>query len=161
MVEYIIFSELIKNKKVSDVVNLLNQVLIETIQYKDDYPNYEDWFWEKQVRGLFNGDRDIIVAIKNNKVIGISNIKNTLEEKKICTLTVDKKYRMKTVGSRLVDISIAMLGTSSPIITMSVDKLSDFRGIIKRYNWEITGVKKELYKEDVYEVIINEYFKLL
>ena len=159
MVEYIIFSELIKREKVSLVVSLLNQVLIETIQYKSDYPDYEDWFWEKQVRGLFDGYRDIIVAIKNGKVIGISNIKNTACEKKICTLTVDKKYRMKSVGSKLIDISIAILGTSTPVITMSLEKLSDFSGIIKKYNWEITGVKKELYKEDVYEVIINDYFK--
>lgn len=159
MVEYIIFSELIKRENVSLVVSLLNQVLIETVKYKNDYPNYEEWFWDKQVRGLFDGNRDIIVAIKNNKVIGISNIKNTSEEKKICTLTVDKRYRMKTVGSKLVDISTLMLGTTTPVITMSMDKLSDFSGIIKKYNWEITGVKKELYKEDVYEVIINDYFK--
>lgn len=157
MVEYLIFSELIKRENVSLVVSLLNQVLIETVKYKNDYPNYEEWFWDKQVRGLFDGNRDIIVAIKNNKVIGISNIKNTLEEKKICTLTVDKRYRMKTVGSKLVDISTLMLGTTTPVITMSMDKLSDFSGIIKKYNWEITGVKKELYKEDVYEVIINDF----
>lgn len=159
MVEYIIFSELIKREKVSLVVSLLNQVLIETVKYKNDYPDYEEWFWDKQVRGLFDGNRDIIVAIKNNKVIGISNIKNTLEEKKICTLTVDKRYRMKTIGSKLVDISTLMLGTTTPVITMSMDKLSDFSRIIKKYNWEITGVKKELYKEDVYEVIINDYCK--
>ena len=157
MVEYIIFSELIKREKVSLVVSLLNQVLIETIQYKSDYPDYEDWFWEKQVRGLFDGYRDIIVAIKNGKVIGISNIKNTASEKKICTLTVDKKYRMKSVGSKLIDISIAILGVSNPVITMSIDKLSEFNKIIKKYNWEITGVKKDLYQEDVYEVIINDY----
>ena len=157
MVEYIIFSELIKREKVSLVVSLLNQVLIETIQYKSDYPDYEDWFWEKQVRGLFDGYRDIIVAIKNGKVIGISNIKNTVSEKKICTLTVDKKYRMKSVGSKLIDISIAILGVSNPVITMSIDKLSEFNKIIKKYNWEITGVKKDLYQEDVYEVIINDY----
>ena len=120
MVEYIIFSELIKRENVSLVVSLLNQVLIETVKYKNDYPNYEEWFWDKQVRGLFDGNRDIIVAIKNNKVIGISNIKNTLEEKKICTLTVDKRYRMKTVGSKLVDISTLMLGTATPVITMSM-----------------------------------------
>lgn len=160
MVEYIIFSELIKREKVSVVVSLLNQVLIETIQYKSDYPGYEEWFWEKQVRGLIEGNRDIIVAIKNGKVIGISNIKNTLDEKKICTLTVDQRYRMKTVGSKLIDISIAILGTSTPVITMSLDKLSDFSKIIKKYNWEITGVKKALYKEDVYEVIINDYHLL-
>lgn len=157
MVEYIIFSELIKREKVSLVVSLLNQVLIETIQYKSDYPDYEDWFWEKQVRGLFDGYRDIIVAIKNGKVIGISNIKNTASEKKICTLTVDKKYRMKSVGSKLIDISIAILGVSNPVITMSIDKLSEFNKIIKKYNWVITGVKKDLYQEDVDEVIINDY----
>ena len=47
---------------------------------------------------------------------------------------------MKSVGSKLIDISIAILGVSNPVITMSIDKLSEFNKIIKKYNWKKTGI---------------------
>ena len=132
MVEYIILSKLIESNKEKELVSLLKKIVIETSSFKKDYPDYENWFWEKQVTGLFDGTRDIIVAIKNNKIIGISNIKNTVVEKKICTLSVDKRYRMKTIGSKLVEISLKLLNTKTPVITMSLYKLPEFTSIIKK-----------------------------
>ena len=159
MVEYIILSKLIKSNKEKELVSLLKKIVIETSSFKKDYPDYENWFWEKQVTGLFEGTRDIIVAIKNNKVIGISNIKNTSLEKKICTLSVDKRYRMKTIGSKLVDISLKLLNTKTPVITMSLCKLPEFSSIIKKNNWVVTSIYKDLYKEGLYEIFFNDYNK--
>lgn len=157
MVEYIILSKWIKEHKEKDVMILIKKVAIETAIFKKDYPNYIDWFWQKQVAGLLEGSRDIIIAIKHNKIIGISNIKNTPFEKKICTLSVDKRYRMKKVGSKLVDLSLDLLGTKTPTITMSLYKLPEFRTIINKYNWVVTNCQKDLYKDGIYEVFFNDY----
>lgn len=157
MVEYIILSKLIKENREKEIVILLKKIVIETSSFKRDYPDYENWFWEKQVKGIFDGNRDTIIAVYNNRIVGISNIKNTPCEKKICTLSVDKRYRMKSIGSKLVDLSLNLLGTKTPVITMSLYKLPMFHSIINNNGWIATSFQKDLYKKGVYEVFFNDY----
>lgn len=157
MIEYIILSKLMKENREKELVLLLKRIVIETNSFKKDYPDYENWFWEKHVIGIFEGNRDTIIAIKNNKIIGISNIKNTPLERKICTLSVDRRYRMRSIGSKLIEISLKLLQTKTPIITMSLYKLPEFYSIIRKNNWIVTSCKKNFYKEGVYEVFFNDY----
>lgn len=77
---------------------IINNLLKETIQFtqplKTYYPNYEEWFLQKQIPGLYQGTRDIFLSIDQNKIIGIANVKNE-EEKKICTLYITPSYQRK------------------------------------------------------------------
>ena len=63
---------------------------------------------------------------------------------------------MKNIGSKLVEISLELLDTKTPIITMNLYKLPEFSTIIKKYNWVITSCQKDMYKEDTYEVFFND-----
>ena len=44
------------------IKKLIDEVLIISMQVKTDYPDYKSWFLTKQVSGLYDNTRNIIVA---------------------------------------------------------------------------------------------------
>ncbi len=156
MTNYVYFSNLIKKGLPQEFINrLLIEVLEITLPAKTDYPGYETWFLEKFVPGLFNGTRDIVLAIKNGKIIGVANLKKDAHEKKICTLYIKPKYQKRKEGILLVERSFDFLETTKPLITMPISKAKDFLPIIQKYNWNLSEKIDSYYKENVQELIFN------
>lgn len=120
-----------------------------------DYPHYFEWFWQKAIPGLINGDREVFVCRSNKEVAGLAILKRTDEECKICTLFVANKYRRQGVATRLLELSFGHLGTMKPVITMPESKVATFQRIIDRYGWVETGRKPGLYRPDTTEVFFN------
>ncbi len=61
---------------------IVNEIYLMTKHLNQTYPGYKQWFFDKQVKGCYTLDRDIIF-IKNDsgKIIGISCVKKDDEEK--------------------------------------------------------------------------------
>ncbi len=131
------------------------EVYVATDRICYDYPHYFEWFWQKVIPGLINGDREVLVCKSNKEVAGLAILKRTDEECKICTLFVAKKYRRQGVVTRLLELSFGYLGTMKPVITMSESKVATFQRIIDRYGWVETGRKPGLYRPDTTEVFFN------
>ena len=102
------------------------------------YPNYREWFQTKMLPGILQGTREIIAIEDSDGVVAFISLKKE-EERKICTLYVDKKYRKKGLGTILVKKGLEYLETPSPLLTIPADKIKMFKKMIKKYNWKITA----------------------
>lgn len=152
MINYYSLSKLVKEG--IDIEPIINEILLTTISAKTTYPEYTKWFVEKHIPGIYLGTRDTIIAVHNNKIVGVSNIKRE-KENKLCTVYFDPKYRKQRLGITLVDKSIELIGDSKPLITMPSSYLPQFKNIIKRYDWQLTDCIDGCYQEDTSELIFN------
>ena len=152
MIKYYSLSKLIEQGH--DIDNIINEILLVTISAKTTYPEYTKWFIEKHIPGIYLGKRDIIIAVHNNKIVGVSNIKRD-KENKLCTVYFDPKYRRQKLGITLVDKSIELIGDSKPLITMPSSYLPQFKNIIKRYDWQLTDCIDGCYEEHTSELVFN------
>lgn len=148
-----------KNYPVEYIQKLINDVLVLSMMVKDDYPDYRNWFLNKQVPGIYDGNRNIIVAHINDQIVGFVSLKKDDTERKICTFYIAKTFRKNKVGSILALRAIEWLEYEKPLITIPTDKLGDFIRIAKRYNWEVTDIKDGLYRINNPEIILNGYIK--
>lgn len=147
--------ELLKQGYSVEYINkILNKILILSIQVKDDYPDYRQWFQTVQIPGIYDETRNIIVAHINDKIVGFVSLKKT-DEKKICTFYVEKNYRKNKIGALLAEKAINYLEEEKPLITIPMDKLHEFIKIASKYNWEVTEIKENLYRTTTPEVIVN------
>lgn len=156
MTTYVSVLELIRDHYPQEIIDhLIADVLEMTLAAKKDYPEFATWFMEKHVPGLYNGTRDIVLAISKNEIIGIANLKND-GEKKICTLYIKPLRRRKKEGLLLVERSFDFLGTETPLITMPISKVKDFFPIIKKYGWSLDDKIEDCYKDNTTELIFNQ-----
>ncbi len=152
MINYYSLSKLLQEGH--DIESIINEILLVTISAKTTYPEYTKWFIEKHIPGIYLGTRDTIIAVHNNKIVGVSNIKRD-KENKLCTVYFDPKYRKQKLGITLVDKSIELIGDSKPLITMPSSYLSQFKNIIKRYDWQLTDCIDGCYQEQTSELVFN------
>ena len=149
-------NNLIKQNYPYEVIKkLIDEVLLISMQVKYDYPDYKNWFLSKQVTGLYDNTRNIIIAHIDGKLVGFTSLKKTDKEKKICTFYVEKRFRKNQIGSKLVEKSIEFLETEQPLITIPMDKLNEFIKIGNKYNWQVTNIIENLYRINNPEVIVN------
>lgn len=152
--------ELIANNYPPEVVQkLINDVLILSMQVKDDYPEYKTWYQQVQVPGIYDGTRNIIIAHINDRIVGFVSLKKTATEKKICTFYVEKGFRKNHIGQLLATKDVEYLEEDRPLITIPMDKLNEFTKIADRYGWQITDIKENLYRTTTPEVIVNGKIK--
>ncbi len=137
-----------------EITRITTDILKVTLPIKDDYPEYKDWFLNKQVKGI-NVDRDIIFAMYNDEIVGVSNIKGNNTEKKICTLYIKDCFRKNSIGSNLINLSCEELETNKPLITISSNKIYDYRKIIIKNQWELSDELNNFYKENSNEYVFN------
>jgi len=137
-----------------EIDKIVMNILKVTLPIKDDYPEYKDWFLNKQVKGI-NTDRDIIFAVYNEEIVGVSNIKGDILEKKICTLYIKECFRKNSIGSNLIKLSCEELETDKPLITISSNKIYDYRKIIIKNQWELSEELNNFYKTNSDEYVFN------
>ena len=141
-----------------EFLNLAIQIYKVTNFMCKDYPNYKNWYFEKQLSSIKDDERNIFF-IRNpknkNEIIAVSSLKRNNEEKKICTLYVIKEFRGLGIGSKLIEKSLKWLNTKNPVFTFPDYKLEIFKPIIEKYNWELTEVIDNLYNEGIKELCFN------
>lgn len=148
--------ELILQQYPQEIIEkLLNDILVLSLLVKDDYPDYKEWYQLKQVPGIYDGTRNIIIAHIKDRIVGFVSLKKTKEEKKICTFYVEKSFRKNQIGTILVEKAIEYLDEEKPLITIPMNKLNQFIRISNKYNWEISDIKENLYRTTTPEVIVN------
>lgn len=152
--------DLISNylKEIEKFRNIVDKIYFISKDLGEIYPNYKNWFYEKHVVGCYNKTREIIF-MKNDKseVIGFASLKKELAEKKICTIYVKEGYRKKGVSKYLLEKSFEILETNKPLVTFSENNLELYRGIIKKYNWELVEIVFNKYQLGNREYCYNGY----
>lgn len=152
--------ELIRqNYPIEIIEKLINDVLLLSLQVKDDYPEYKEWYQTIQIPGIYDGTRNIIIAHIGERIVGFVSLKKVDSEKKICTFYVEKNFRRNKIGALLAQKAVDYLEEEKPLITIPMDKLGEFTKIAEKYNWQVTDIKENLYRTTTPEVIVNGMIK--
>ena len=146
----------LSDDKKGEFIRITNQIYTLTEHLNNTYPGYKEWFFEKQVKGCYTPSRSIIfIRTNTDEIVGFSCLKKDEEEKKICTLYVDSKYRNHGIGTLLFEESMKYLETTKPLATFSEDKLPIFEKIIEKYGWCLTEIVDDIYNKGVRELCYN------
>ena len=133
-----------KIESIKDCINILsdeelmflaNKIYMLIDFVKMDYPNYKEWFFTRQLPETLHSDRRNILFVKDkDEIIGVANLLNDENEKKICSLYVKSDYQRQGIGSMLVEESMKWLNTKWPIISLTKERYNIYKPLIEKYN---------------------------
>ena len=142
-------------------IELATKIYITTDFINNDYPDYKNWCFTKQLPGIIKNERNILFARNpenKEEIIAIACLKKAKEEQKICTLYVSDNARGLGIGSAIIEESMKWLGTTKPFITFPDYKLDMFKPFIEKYAWNLTEKVYGLYKDKTEELCFNGAF---
>lgn len=122
-----------------------------------EYPSFKVWFYFKVLPGIARGERTIILNKNLSEIAGISILKKSINENKICTLWVNKKYQAKGIGQNLLENSIEILKDGKPLISVSESRMGEFRPLLEKFNFSLKNSYLSIYKKDAFEYSFNGY----
>ncbi len=135
------------------------QVLGLTHTISDTYPEHAQWFNDKFMHGLRNANnRAYCFAVDGTRLAGISLLKNTTTEKKLCCLFVSPDYRRMGIATKLIQASMDLLGTPKPLMTVSNNNLNQLQPLIDRFGFELSRTQTGAYRPDLVEYFYNEHY---
>ena len=67
-----------------------------------------------------------------------------------------ENFQNKGIGLKLFETVFKCLDTDKPFLTVSEEKFTEFERIFKYYNFELTSVKSNLYRNGKIEYFFNE-----
>jgi hypothetical protein len=139
-------------------ISLLDQTIDEIYSFlellEDEYPNFKDWYFKKVIPGIGHG-RSIILKKYKNEIVGLSILKNTHNEKKICTFRIGDKFQRLGIGSEMLKESCGILETVSPLITVSERRIDEFSSILSKNNFKLEHIYQNYYKDNQKEYSFN------
>jgi len=138
---------------------LINQIYYLTDHLSSDYPKHYQWFFNTHLPFVGKGEREVLFIRNYSNICGVAFLKNTEEEKKICTFYVAEHGRNVGVGRCLMQASFDFLETETPIITMPSEKTPYFLNFIFNHNWKINQIIEDYYVKNVDEVVFNGILK--
>ncbi|QPB41678.1 GNAT family N-acetyltransferase [Rodentibacter haemolyticus] len=153
--EYLEDSSIIK----SNIQSKSEEFLAELV-----YPDILSWYKKVDQEIRKNPEnREMFISLSNESnafcISGLMILKNTRDEKKICTLRVGDKYQGQGMGSEFLDKAIEFLGTNTPLITVPEESDKLFSKIFSKYGFEKTEEISGLYREGKKEYIYNGQFR--
>lgn len=137
------------NGKISTIIDILKPI-------KEYYPEYENWMESVVSQGIIDNTRCIRVLKNDNKIAGLSVLKKTDDEKKICSLFVDPEYRGEAWIYSIFTDSIEYLQTKSPLITIPNIIVKKYHGLIFTNKWKLTSKTPNRYTSGIVEYGFNE-----
>lgn len=135
-----------ENKNFSKAVN---EIYLLTDYNNNQYPEYYKWFFGKSIPRIFDKSGDIIFYFDGFEVLGLTILKKTIDERKICTFMINDEYRKKGYSKLLLEDAFLYLGTEKPLITIPEVRLNEFSNIINTYNWNETNRTDEYFSNEV------------
>lgn len=84
--------------------------------------------------------RNIVVAFDGSSIAGILILKDSPDEKKVCTLVVAQNYRRMGLATKFFELSFDILNTLKPHYTVSEDNLPTFEGLNNKFAFICTGI---------------------
>lgn len=124
----------------------------------ETYPQQEEWLDKTFFPGLENGSRKIVVAYGDNNLkhlIGVSLLKDTEDEKKICCLYVRDDCRCNGIGNALIKKSCETLKVENPAITVADKNLTMLKPLLDKNGFIFSYKNKGVYLESDTENYFN------
>ncbi|RWS52361.1 GNAT family N-acetyltransferase [Enterobacter cloacae] len=121
-------------------------------QVEAHYPNFRSWLDFTFARQLTDGNRKALIVKEKNKIIGISLLKKTQMENKICTFYVAPQHRGKGIGKMLMNESLSYL-KSDVHITVCEERWPEMRPFLEKYCFKLDNELPNFYRDGC-----TEYF---
>jgi hypothetical protein len=137
------------------LVEISGEVFAKIAILKKSYPKLREWYFKKVVPGLFDGTRTFILELRDGQIAGVAILKDTVNEKKICTISVEDAFKSKGMGFRLFEKSMLLLKSDKPLASVSEDRVQDFEKIFQYFDYEFTSEYKGLYLPQKSEYSFN------
>ena len=145
------------------LMTTLEEKLYNFLRDLDEYyPNFREWYLNTVYKEIEqrNGKREILILVsEQNEIIGISILKKTDNEKKICAFRIREDYRKQGIGRVLFEESFKWLGTRKPLISISEFHIRAFEYYIKEYDFQLVQELKGYYKKSIIEYVYNGKLK--
>jgi hypothetical protein len=122
---------------------------------RSSYPQFNEWFTLKVLPGIHTGERTLLVEVRDSTAVGVMILKHTEAEKKLCTLRVRPYYESRGVGVRLFHTAFELLGTESPLLSISETSFPKFGRLFKYFGFAQEAVYEGRYRPMVDELAFN------
>lgn len=119
------------------------------------YPKFEAWLNFTFRRNLASGQRKIILAHDENKVIGVALLKQDDVESKICTFYVSPEYRNRGIGKELIDLAMETLDSADTFITVGSERKDELTPLLNSRGFEIVSEHPGLYRKNSTEYVFS------
>lgn len=116
------------------------------------YPGFSEWYDSKIVPQIKNNSREIFLVTNHSEFSGALILKNTKQEKKVCTLFVREDKRFNHLGLDLIRIASEELETYKLPITISSEAIEVFNEA-SSFNFYQIDKKKSMYKKGIDEYV--------
>lgn len=126
-------------------LSLLNKYLKDIAPL---YPNFNSWLNFRFRRNISSGERNIILATDGSNVLGLSLLKKSKVESKICTFYVPKEYRGMNIGKDLMSKSLSILDNQSSFITVADERHKELKPLLDSSGFKLIKSIDALYRED-------------
>lgn len=120
-----------------------------------EYPFFKEWYYEKVKNGILLDKRDIVFAMVDEHIAGVSIIKNDNDEKKLCTLRVSESFQKRGIGKSLIEDSLMALDTRYPLITVNSSKNYQFKRLFDYFGFKQVQCYKAYYISFLDEISYN------
>lgn len=133
------------------------RLFLSILEY--DYPFFTSWL-DKVFLELNSPKRKIILCLSNDDIhiYGVAILKDTQDEKKICTIRVERAYQNLGIGTVLVKMAQEILNCEKPLITVSEKLICDFLPFLRKFDFKLVSKVKSLYLEGHYEYFFNKEY---
>ena len=120
------------------------------------YPAFSVWYNNLFTDDLYlKPEREIMICEKEYRIAGVTILKRTKEEAKICTMYVAKQYRHNGIGQMLMELSLEWLKNQKPVITLDRSKEPEFTGILNHFGFALQKRSCGLYRPGKVELIYS------
>ncbi|MBQ8891993.1 MAG: hypothetical protein IJ068_03920 [Bacilli bacterium] len=126
-----------------------NEIYLLTDYNKLQYPDYYKWYYQKNLPRIIDGKGEVIFYLDGFQIVGLSMLKKSDDESKICTLLINEEYRKKGYSKLILEDSFKFLGTEKPLITIPEKRIKEFSKIIEAYKWIASEMTDEYYTPEI------------
>lgn len=119
------------------------------------YPRHDEWYRGITQELKEGTNREMIVAYDGKRIVGVSILKRSQMEKKICSLRVAKGYRGNGLGTILFKKSLDYLETDKPVLTVSQNNKNEFQKIFDYFGFSLEQIYLGKYRSGLNEYCYN------
>ena len=119
------------------------------------YPDFQPWFFGRVIPGLYSGERCIIAAELEGALAGVAICKDSGVERKLCTLWVQPRLRVRGLAGELARRAFDWLDTDRPLFTVPEERLIVFAGLVRAWHFLAPTAYPNLYRGGRTEYVYN------
>lgn len=121
-------------------------------QVSEFYPGFDAWLNFKFLRGLASGERKVLIIQDKGEIAGVSLIKISTEEKKICTFYISPIHTGRGFGTKLMADTLAHF-EGSVDITVCEERNSELSCFLIKCGFNLVSTRVGCYRPQT-----TEYF---